>query len=118
MSAFTTKEDSDILALYGQVCDGNDTTWKKILVFVSNFGNDTTWKKILVFVSNFLQCIQYYKYMYILFLYMQSKNMHEKFCKTSRPNCSSHAGETPSFIAKCFDHKRRRRTFGDKEVVQ
>ena len=26
MSAFTTKEDSDILTLYGQVCDGNDTT--------------------------------------------------------------------------------------------
>ena len=102
MSAFTTKEDSDILALYGQVCDGNDTTWKKILVFVSNF----------------LQCILYYKYMYILFLYMQSKNMHEKFCKTSRPNCSSLARETPSFIAKCFDHKCRRWTFGDKEVVQ
>ena len=28
MSAFTTKEDSDILTLYGQVCEGNDTTCK------------------------------------------------------------------------------------------
>ena len=28
MSAFTMKEDSDILALYGQVCEGRDTTCK------------------------------------------------------------------------------------------
>lgn len=45
-SAFITKEFSEILALYGHVCDGNETTCKKIYSYCQQDITDiVTYKK-------------------------------------------------------------------------